>query len=435
MTSGRSTAVSGDRAAARLARPNRASGLPQPGYAGRSLPNITSSIFRTLVPRARTDGLAPPLAPALDPFDGRAVEGPIVLLLVDGLGWEGLRGWAARSSTGLGPRWRAHASPITTVFPSTTTAALLSLSTATPPGRHGFVGYRQFLPRFGVVADMLRMSAASAPGRDTLVGPEWSPEHVSGVPTVFRRGLRAAALSRESFRSSGFTRVLYDGAEFVGYGTATDMARSLSQILRRSRPPPAVFVYWDELDTIQHLHGPDPKWITLELDQLSRLLAQVFDALPAALRRRSWLVATGDHGQVATDRSARIPVDRLPDVLAEMAWPIAGDRRGTFFAARPGRRAALERALRRHLPPRARIVSVERAIRAGLFGPRPHHPELRDRLGDLLVLAPSPAALTYQVPGAAPPTRFLLGGHGGLEADELIVPLIAGPLDRFGSVG
>lgn len=385
------------------------------------------------MPRASADGLAPPLAPSLDPFDGRRPTGPVVVLLVDGFGWAELDAWSRQRTTGLAARWRAAASPITTVFPSTTTSALLSLSTATPPGRHGFVGYRQFLPRFGVVADMLRMSAAAAPGRDTLVGPAWSPADVSGAPTIFRRGLRATALTREGFRASGFTRVLYDAAEFVGYGTATDMARSLGGILGRSRPPPVVFVYWDELDTIQHLHGPDPRWIALELDQLARLLAHVIAGLGPARRARSWLFVTGDHGQVATAPRARIEVDRLPDVLAEMARPIAGDRRGTFFAARPGRQAALERALRRHLPRGSRILSVGRAVRGGLFGPPPHHPELVDRLGDLLVLVPSPAALTYQVPGAAPPSRILLGGHGGLEPAELVVPLVSGPLERFGS--
>jgi hypothetical protein len=47
-------------------------------------------------------------------------------------------------------------------------------------------------------------------------------------------------------------------------------------------------------------------------------------------------------------------------------------------------------------------------------------------LGDLLVLVPSPAGLTYLPPGAALPSRYLLGAHGGLEPDELIVPLVAG---------
>jgi len=50
-----------------------------------------------------------------------------------------------------------------------------------------------------------------------------------------------------------------------------------------------------------------------------------------------------------------------------------------------------------------------------------------ERLGDLLVLVPSPAGLTYLPPGASP-GRHLEGAHGGLEHDELAVPLIAGRL-------
>jgi hypothetical protein len=67
------------------------------------------------------------------------------------------------------------------------------------------------------------------------------------------------------------------------------------------------------------------------------------------------------------------------------------------------------------------------ALDAGLFGPPPFHPEVEERLGDLLVLVPSPAGLTYLPPGASA-GRHLEGAHGGLEPDELAVPLVTGRL-------
>jgi hypothetical protein len=74
---------------------------------------------------------------------------------------------------------------------------------------------------------------------------------------------------------------------------------------------------------------------------------------------------------------------------------------------------------------------MRRAIDAGLFGPPPFHPELSERLGDLLVLVPSPAGITYRIPGAPARTRYLIGAHGGLEPEELLVPLVAGPLSEL----
>ncbi len=424
--------------AARLLAPVRALGLPRPAYDGRSLVNVAVSVHLAAGGDPGGDPpLAPPLAPGLDPFSGGRAEGTVVVFLVDGLGWSTLAGWA-RTGSPEARRWEDHARPITTVFPTTTTAALASLSTGVPPARHGVVGYRQYLPRFGVVADLLRMQPTGLTGAELLVGPNWAPSDVSGAPTLFRRGLSATAVSRDRFHGSGFTRVLYDGAEYVGYATATDLAAELLGVLDRPTPPPAVFLYWDGLDTIQHLKGPDPSLAALELEQIALLLNHVAGRLPPPARKRTTFLVTGDHGQVPSALSSRLALDEHPEVVAEMARPLAGDRRAGFLAARPGRAGALADALVPHLPQGAQVLSMERALNEGLFGPPPFHPEIPERLGDLLALVPSPAGLTYRLPGGPLPTRHLLGSHGGLEPDEMIVPLVRLPvaeLARDGAAG
>ncbi len=124
-------------------------------------------------------------------------------------------------------------------------------------------------------------------------------------------------------------------------------------------------------------------------------------------------------------------MDRRPELLRETARPPSGDRRSAFFTARPGRVPALREALEAHAPPGSRLLEMERAIAGGLFGPRPYHPEIAERLGDLLLLPPSPGTVSYRAPGMPPPTRFLFGAHGGLEPGELLVPLVSAPLAAF----
>ncbi len=411
--------------------PSGLPGIPRPRYDGRSIVNVAVSVHLAAGGRSGgTPPLAPPLASALDPFDGGRASGPVVLFLVDGFGYAQLAHWKATRSE-RAARWAARAHGITTVFPSTTTAALTSLSTGTPPGRHGLVGYRQYLPRYGVVADLLKMSPVGVAARDQLIGPHWRPSYLSGSPTLFRRGLRATAVTRDLFRGTGFTRTLYDGAAFVGYATGTDLAEELARVLSRRSPPPAVFVYWDELDTIQHLKGPDPRLIDLELERIAHLVEHVAQRLPTRRSRRITLLVTGDHGQVPATVEAQVAIEENPRIVAELARPLAGDRRAGFLLARPGRVPALRSALEAALPRGARIVAMENAVAAGLFGPPPYHPELQQRLGDLLVLVPSPAGLTYLPPGAAPITRHLYGAHGGLEPAELVVPLVTGALSEF----
>lgn len=410
----------------RLIRPDSRFGVPVPAYEGNSLPNIASTLVKLLGGGSfRSPPPLPALADELDPFHGRRPEGPVVVLLVDGLGWQALLSSAARGPNGPAVRWLSQARPITSVFPTTTTVALTSLSTGASPGQHGVVGHRVYLPHFGTVVEMLRMSPLGVRASETLVGPEWSPQLVSGVPSIFRDGLRGVALSRDRFEGSGFTRLIYDGAEFVPIATSSDLALGLVDVLTRPDPPSLVFAYWDDLDVAMHIRGPHPGLVDMELERVDAVLSFVHRHLPSGLSRSVATIITGDHGQVPMEQDRQLVADRDRTLLSYLSRPPSGDRRATFFSARKGQLSALREALLERLPPGGRLIEIPEAIEGGLFGPPPFHPELSERLGDLLVLMPSPGGVSYTVPGGRSRSH-MRGAHGGLEVDELLVPLIAG---------
>ena len=426
--------ASGDEAAeiARLTAPDPRLGLPVPAYDGRSLPNIAASVAAAVgLSDPAPPPMAPPLAADLDPFRGRRAEGPVVVLLVDGFGWNSFAGWRGDDRTEAARRWGARARPITTVFPTTTTAALVSLSTATFPARHGIVGYRQFLPRFGVVADILHMAPVGVTTAEALIGPDWTPDLLSGAPSIFRRGVDGVAVSRDRFEGSGLTRLLYDGASFVPYATASDLAHQLIEQLERPNPPTVVYAYWDELDTVHHLRGPRDRLFAFEADRLAHLVGYVARHVARPRAAQTTLLVTADHGQVPIDPARQLRVDAIPELAHAMARPLAGDRLSGYFAAVPGRADELDAALKRHLPPGSRVVEAETAVAAGLFGPPPYHPELLARIGDRIAFVPAPSGLVSVPPGRRPSMRDLLGAHGGLTAQELLVPLVAGRLAEF----
>ena len=415
-----------------LLLPRAPLGLPLPAYEGRSLPNVAASVALALGATPSPASLGP-LAPAVDPFHGRRADGPVLLFVVDGFGYGLLRRRASRPDGATAGRWLARTAPLTSVFPTTTTAALTSLATAAPPSRHGVVGYRQFLPRFGSVVDVLRMSPYGVSTPETLVGPSWSREELVGAPTIYRSGAAGAvALSREEFVGRGFTRVLYDAAAFEGYWSWSDMAAALVRLLGREPPPPLVVAYWDELDTIEHLRGPADPSVELEVDRLLAFVEFVARGVGPRLARATTVLVTADHGLVPADPARQVAVDTAPGLVARLARPPTGDRRAAFLKARPGELAALRRDLDQRLPEGARVLTREEALGHGLFGPPPYHAELDERVGDLVVLVPSPSGVTYTLPGRARERRELLGAHGGLEAEELVVPLVAAALEDLG---
>ncbi len=416
-----------------LLAPHSRLGVPIPAYQGRSLANLAGSLARAFGREAADLPPLPPLEPDLDPFHGRRPDGPVVVLLVDGLGWSALLGSAGRVPDGPASRWLRRARPLTSVFPTTTTIALTSLSTGAAPGQHGVVGHRMYLPRYGAVVEVLRMSPLGEPAAEALVGPDWSPSVLSVVPSLFRRGVPAVAVSRDPFEGTGFTRVIYDGATFVGYFTGGDLAHSLVDVLSRPVPPPLIFAYWDDLDLAQHLRGPRPRLIDLELERVDALLASVVRRIAPSLARQTTVWITGDHGQVPMEPDRQFVVDREPALLAHLAWPPAGDRRAAYFAARPGHLTALREELEPRVPPGGHLIEMPTAVEAGLYGPPPFHPELAERLGDLLLLMPSPGGVSYTPPGARPRRHPMRGAHGGLEAAEFLVPLVHGSLSELAS--
>ena len=97
-----------------------------PAYGGACIDGLVRALLE------RRSG-APPWLP-LPAVDARQ----IVLLILDGLGWEQLSARAHLAPT----LCSMVGGPITTVAPSTTATALTSLTTGEPPARHGVVGYR-----------------------------------------------------------------------------------------------------------------------------------------------------------------------------------------------------------------------------------------------------------------------------------------------------
>ena len=408
----------------------------RPDYDGGALPSVGRSLLRAAGVEA--DGapvpLAPPLRDGLDPFGGRRSEGPVVLVLIDSLGWCAFRDSPALERPGL-VEWAEAARPITSVFPSTTTAALTALSTATPPGRNGIVGHRQYLPRWGVVADMLRLAPMTTPGQDTLLGAGWTPRDLTPAPTIFELGLRGVVISRDKFARTGFTRLLYHGAEYRPYSTASDLAVELVGVLGRAEPPDVILVYWDELDTVHHLRGPDPALFDLELERVRSLLAWAAERVAPERRRATQLWVTGDHGQVPATEAANVALDREERLMARLTHPPSGDRRAGFFEVGGGEVGAFREELLALLPSGSLGMPMAEAVDEGLFGPGPYHAELARRTGNLLVLPASPAGLTYAAPGDPVPRRIFAGAHSGLEREELWVPFIAGPFDELARTG
>src|SRR5882672_7040140 len=98
------------------------------------LPDYSGACIANLVPAL----LEPSPEPVAWVPEGVQDAEQVVLLVLDGLGWDQLTERADKAPTLSGLR----GGPICSVVPSTTATALTSIATGLTPGQHGVVGYR-----------------------------------------------------------------------------------------------------------------------------------------------------------------------------------------------------------------------------------------------------------------------------------------------------
>lgn len=361
----------------------------------------------------------------------------VVSVLVDGLGWSLVQRYA-----GHAPFLRSllqdttHSVPAVCGFPSTTAVSLATHATGLAPAVHGHVGYAVRDPHSSVVFNHLSWKD----GPDPLT---WQAQ-----PTLFGRladaGVRVVRVGQKKFATSALTRAAQRGGSYLpADGLASWTAAGIDLARRASAgEPTAAYLYWPVLDQIGHAQGPGSlDWVGA-LEQLDAALRELVEGLPAGVH----FSLTADHGMLGIEPDGALRTDdpRHADLTDGVA-AVAGDPRCRFLylprqdESPEGRQqeadphqvadvvSAWQESVDTHareagLPgPGATVVSRAEAVENGWFGAGTT-PENLSRIGDVLVVGTDATFLAF-VPGPDSTGQMSLKGwHGGLHAEELLVP-------------
>jgi predicted AlkP superfamily pyrophosphatase or phosphodiesterase len=321
----------------------------------------------------------------------------IVLLVIDGLGWEQLR-----SRPDLAPFLCAMpGGRITSVAPTTTATALTSITTGLAPAAHEMVGYRVSVD--GEVLNVLRWRTSLGDARQSV------PPDAFQTHAVFE-GSVPPVVTRAEFAASGFTRAHLAGIHLLGWRMPSSLVGHVEQVLKEGAA--FIYAYYDGIDKVAHEYGFGP-FYDAELAATDRLVGDVAAALPEGAA----LVVTADHGQVQVG-DAIVGLD--PAIAADVRF-MSGEGRFRWLHARAGAEARLAAACKEALADVAWVRTVDELDEDGWFGGRLSSVS-RDRLGDVALIAFAPVA--FLDPNDAGENR-LRCRHGSLTAEEVWVPLLA----------
>ncbi len=320
----------------------------------------------------------------------------VVLFVADGLGWDALQSHAAVMPT----LSACTGGPITTVAPSTTAAALTSITTGLAPARHGITGFRMRVD--GAVLNVLRWQLENGKRPPEPVAVQRSDPFLGRVVPV---------ITKSEFRTSGFTAAHLRGGDFLGWPTPSALVERCRAAVERGER--FLYVYYAGVDEIAHHFGLHDAFYPAELAAVDRLVGALLEAFPDDTA----LVVTADHGQVHVGADGWIGLGRLDAMVAAYA----GDARFRSLHAQPGRADDLFKAALDHHRAEAWVFTREELLDDGWLGPDPLS-AVRGRVGDVVLAAKDRFAF---VDPTLPRETGLVSAHGSLTAAEMWVPCVA----------
>ena len=404
-------------------------GAVKPDYNGYCLPNVPTTIMSILGVNHQR-----PLLPK-DAFGDVEISGVdnVILLLCDGFGYNE---WARQSGRGFVGRIseRGSVRPITTIFPSTTAAAITAVTTGLTPQEHGLPEWYVYFDEVEDVVVTLPFTRVGDRGRDTLAD-ELSPKALYGGRTVFQQlndaGVGTTSMTSRMLAYSAYSRVTTAGSDVVPYTTASDLTVSLRRLVERSQGTNYFYVYWSLVDTIEHIYGPNTDESFVEASLISHALQEGFlSKISKEAARRTLIVITADHGQLQVDLSKIVWMNRWRTLTRTFERSRSGEAIPPWGSARDAYIRVEERYLddtveylQKRLKGVASVMTTEEGIGMGLFGINRPSRRFRRRIGDIMILPHGANTVWYDYNRGDP--LKVKGHHGGLTKDEMTIPLAA----------
>ena len=374
-----------------------------PDYKGGGLVNLIASVVQGRGGASRHTPLA--LLPARELEPARNV----VLVIVDGLG----DNYLTRQGTG-GELERRRRGAITSVFPSTTASAITTSYTGCTPLEHGLTGWYTYFGEAGYVAAPLPFRIRGNMQRLTETG--FTPQRAFTARPIFGElKARSIVVSQIRIIESDYNLSHCAGAERRAYDSLESFVDEVEAAVKSGAERKFVYAYWPEYDAISHRHGSKSAEAAREFERIDRAFGELVRRLSGT---DSVIVATADHGfiDVLPDESLELPAA----LAAMLRLPLCGERRVAYCHVHEPE--AFMRRARDWLGERAEVVPSGMLVERGWFGHGRPHPRFAERMGDVALVMNARYTVKDWIAGE--PRHLHIGNHGGLSADEMMIPLI-----------
>ncbi|MDG6222026.1 MAG: alkaline phosphatase family protein [Candidatus Bathyarchaeota archaeon] len=378
------------------------------------------------------------------PFDlNTEVEGvnKVVLFVLDGFGYNQFLRYHNEQKFLASLAKKSEVFPLTSIFPSQTTNALTTLNTGLTPQEHGLFEYYIYIKEVDRIVNTLRFEPLGSRVRNELLENGFSPDILFHGHTIQSKlkeaGIKSFTHIYASYAYSHYSRLLFEDSTFIPSLKSSDLIVTLKKKLEEETGPAYFFVHLSNLDTISHEYGPKSYEYGAELSAISYLMnKELIEKIDPKTAKETLILLTADHGGVNIVPKDTTYLNGFPDIMNNLQKGSSGNTilptgsaRDVFLHVQPEKLVETQDLLRKKIGDKAKVVETKDAINNGLFGRGNVGSQFIDRAGNLLILPYGNETVWFE--------HFKdikynpIGQHGGLNAEEMVVPLAVTRLDKL----
>ena len=301
---------------------------------------------------------------------------------------------------------------VQTVFPTTTTAALMSIQNGKAPNENGWLAWTQYVKEIDdIIIPFLNKGFYNKKQYevdyfDKLVPIKTTAEELN------EKGINASTIlpDFEDEKRHNFAFPI------VGKEKNTSFEDFCGKIINNdmNSNDKYVFCYYDTLDHVMHTEGPSSS----KSKELLRIINNNLEKTAKQLSKDSMMIIVADHGQIDTDSSKFII---LKDSKYEkyLKMYIYLDPRAAGFDIKDEYKEEFEKEFIDDFENDFVLLNKQQILDTKLFGYNENNPKFLDFLPDYLAIGKTDKLLYAITPG-----KNYKGHHTGISDDEVYIPIV-----------
>ena len=308
---------------------------------------------------------------------------------------------------------------ISSVSPTTTAAAITSIFSGEPPGKHGLYEWKiysskikmEFKPLPFVAVDERMQKKFEKIATPSLI------KHKDFIKDLYKKEISVYQIYPHGLEGSRYN---FKKGNLIYYRNIVDAVVKTKKVIKSEKKKSSFYLYLPQYDESEHLNGPFSEESLSLAKELFRLIYKELFSVKGLK-----ILISADHGCMEVKKEIKLENKRwfwesiwknLKSCCGRKILPVGGSR-DMFLHVKEKKIGYVIEVLKRKLDKYAEIYRTKDLIEKGFFGKKVSKQFLKD-VGNVVMLPKENVDITFYV------KHKFKGDHGGLSEDELFVPLI-----------